>query len=354
MTRAPEPADTGEQRLLAACEASARFFRRQLFGDAGAVARAYLRTRGLGQMLSGGQRFRLGYAPAGRRALTAHLGALGFTAAEIEAAGLASRWSASGALADRFRDRLMIPLNSPHGPIGFIGRVLPGAPETASKYLNSPTTALYTKGRHLLGLVEQADRLATAERVLVVEGPLDALAAATSTPVPGADLVAICTCGTALTEHHIALLEPLAGRITLGFDGDTGGRSAAERAYARFAAAHWTRELDGVILPRGADPASLRELGGPRALPRVVEGSARPLDQVIVILRIDEARERLGSDFRHIETRVNLARSLAPFAAAAGIPHTSVLTGIIADRLRLPLSAVVGYVVDELTEMQRR
>src|SRR3712207_3022379 len=124
-------------------------------------------------------RFTPGYAPAGWTALVDHLRGLGATETELVAAGLAQR-ARTGALIDRFRDRLTLPIHDADGAIvGFIARRNPTAADVGRagpKYLNTPGTDLYRKGEHLFGLYETRGALAAGGTPALVEGPLDAIA----------------------------------------------------------------------------------------------------------------------------------------------------------------------------------
>ncbi|MDQ4130962.1 MAG: CHC2 zinc finger domain-containing protein, partial [Actinomycetota bacterium] len=145
--------ELGERtRLVAVCRAACEFFRRQLHSEAGKPARHYLHGRGFGHEEAA--RFLLGFAPLTSDALSRHLLAVGFTDAEIEKAGLATR-GPGGRLRDRFRGRVMFPILDPSGDvIAFGGRVVPGVEygeHDPPKYLNSPETALYRKRHTLYG-----------------------------------------------------------------------------------------------------------------------------------------------------------------------------------------------------------
>src|SRR6266516_4629099 len=183
---------------------------------------SYLRERGFDATVA--TEWRIGYAPSGWTTLTDHLLGLGHHRADIEAAGLTRR-SRRGTLIDHFRDRAMLAIRRPDGPIaGFIAR--PGSGPGAPKYLNSPETAAYKKGDVLFGLHEARERLARGALPVIVEGPFDAIAVT----LADARCAGIAPCGTALTTRHVAALGKLADLrdtgVLVALDGDRAGRAA--------------------------------------------------------------------------------------------------------------------------------
>ena len=203
--------------LTALMDRAAEFYREQL--KASTVAVDYLKGRGLTGQVA--KRFGLGYAPDEWNALQGVYGeeypgkALAETGLTID--------SDKGTRYDRFRGRVMFPIKSTRGAIiGFGGRVI-GAGEP--KYLNSPETPLFEKGRELYGLFEARQSIREAGRVLVVEGYMDVVALAQH----GVGY-AVATLGTACTPAHVQKLTKQADRIIFSFDGDAAGRKAAWRA----------------------------------------------------------------------------------------------------------------------------
>jgi conjugative relaxase-like TrwC/TraI family protein len=194
----------GRDRLIELNAQAAAFFTDH-YPDSWAPG--YLRDR-LGTDLTADPRFTPGHAPAGWTALVDHLRGLGATDTELLAAGLAQR-ARTGALIDRFRDRLAFPIQDLDGSIvGFIARRNPTAPENGPagpKYLNTPSTDLYRKGEHLFGLHETRAALAAGATPALVEGPLDAIAL---TLAGAGQTVGVATLGTALTDRQADLLGP--------------------------------------------------------------------------------------------------------------------------------------------------
>lgn len=246
-------------------QAAAEWYCEQLSGVEGAEARAYIERRDLTP--STVKMFGLGYAPDSRTKLKAALSR--FDEALLIEAGLLIKVDGKESY-DRFRGRLMIPIRDSRGRvIAFGGRILAqGEP----KYLNSPDTPLFDKGRTLYNL----DRASTASRktgrVLVVEGYMDVIALAQA----GIE-DAVAPLGTALTEHQIERLWRLNDVPSLCFDGDSAGQKAAIRAIARaLPVLAPARSLRFVNLPAGKDPDDLVKSGGRAAIDLLLD-SAEPL-----------------------------------------------------------------------------
>lgn len=166
------------------------------------------------------EEFRIGYAPDSGNALVGYLSKKGFSKKEISDAGLANRYGG-----DMFRGRMSVPLMDPSGQvIGFTGRIIQDI-ENAPKYLNTPQTAVYDKGRHIFGLSQAKEAIRKHDYVVVVEGNLDVV----SSHQAGVKQV-VATAGTAMTEHHLRALKRLTGDVRLAFDGDKAGVAATERA----------------------------------------------------------------------------------------------------------------------------
>ncbi|HLS83520.1 MAG TPA: DNA primase [Arenimonas sp.] len=240
--------DRGEGReLYAALEAAARFFQQQLQDSA--KARAYLDRRGVDADTR--NRFGIGYAPDAWEGLKSALGTDERRLGLLEKAGLFSRNDA-GRVYDKFRDRVMFPIHDRRGRvIAFGGRVLDK--DDGPKYLNSPETALFHKGRELYGLWQVRQAHAKIPRLVVVEGYMDVV----SLFQYGVD-TAVATLGTATTPEHAELLFRNAGDVHFCFDGDRAGRAAAWRALESVL----PRMRDGrqaffLFLPEGEDPDSI-------------------------------------------------------------------------------------------------
>lgn len=262
-----------------------RFFQARMPGS---WVPEYLTSRGFDAVLLPTSPWKIGYAPASWTALTDHLRYLGHCDAALLCSGLVTNGT-SGQLRDRFHDRLMIPLRAEDGiVIAFIGRRHPAASDAhGPKYLNSPDTEMFTKGRLLAGLAEGRRSLQNGTQPVLVEGPLDAIAVSMAAPGRFAGVTA---CGTALTAEQVAVLArsvDLRERgVRVALDGDVAGRKASVRAYARLS---WmTGKLTAVTLPDGRDPAELLEKEGRIGLRQVLSAGVRPLADVVVDARIEE------------------------------------------------------------------
>lgn len=166
------------------------------------------------------QKFRIGYAPKSGRALVDFLTKRGFTKQEIEDAGLVNRFGG-----DLFKGRMTVPLMDVGGRvIGFTARIIE-KDENSPKYLNTPETLLYNKGRHIFGLSQAKDAIRRSEFVVVVEGNMDVI----SSHQAGV-CEAVATAGTAMTEMHLKSFSRMTNDIRLAYDGDEAGVRAAERA----------------------------------------------------------------------------------------------------------------------------
>lgn len=209
-------------RMLALVEASARFFEGQLAASAGQEARRYLERRGLSRETI--ERFRLGYAPGGREILKAYLAKEGFSVKEMAASGMVIAGEDISVPYDRFRNRVMFPIEDLKGKvIAFGGRALD--PDAPAKYLNSPETPLFHKGNQLYNIHRARPVAFETSRIVVVEGYMDVVALDQA-----GFQAAVAPLGTALTEAQVQLLWRVVPEPVLCFDGDGAGQRAAFRA----------------------------------------------------------------------------------------------------------------------------
>jgi len=246
----------------------AKFYSEQLNGLAGASAREYLKSRGIDAEVA--QRFGLGLAPDNRTALKRALGKLGEDKL-VDTGMLIQPEEGERESYDRFRGRLMIPIRDPRGRvIGFGGRILG---EGEPKYLNSPQTALFDKGRTLYNLDRAGPASRTAKRLIVVEGYMDVIALDRA----GISEV-VAPNGTALTEGQLERLWRLDPSPILCFDGDSAGQKAAIRAATRaLPLLRPDRTLRFIELPAGQDPDDVVRGGGREAFEALL-ANPEPLD----------------------------------------------------------------------------
>ena len=277
---------------------AAKWFEEQLGGIGGAEARAYLQRRGIDDRLAGA--FGLGFAPDSRGKLKAAL--KGYGEGKLIETGLLILVEDKEPY-DRFRGRLMIPIRDQRGRvIAFGGRTLDaGEP----KYLNSPDTPLFDKGRTLFNLDRAGPSARTAGRVIAVEGYMDVIALAKAGIAE-----AVAPLGTALTEMQLERLWRLADVPILCFDGDKAGQKAAIRAAQRaLPVIAPGRTLRFALLPGGQDPDDLVRSGGAAAVETVFE-QAISLDELL--WRAEYEAQPLATP----EARAGLRKRLAELAGA--------------------------------------
>jgi DNA primase len=267
--RAAEKAERANS-LYDVMTAAADWFVEQLGGIEGAGARAYLEKRGLKPAII--KAFGLGFAPDTRGKLKTALAHFGEE--KLIESGLLIKVEEKDSY-DRFRGRLMIPIRDPRGRvIAFGGRII-GAGEP--KYLNSPDTPLFDKGRTLYNLDAAGPESRKTGRVIVVEGYMDVIALAQAGMRD-----AVAPLGTALTEHQLERLWHYTNVPLLCFDGDSAGQKAAIRAGNRaLPNLKPGYSLDFVTLPVGEDPADFVERGAGAALEKLFSSTRKGLAQTL-------------------------------------------------------------------------
>jgi DNA primase len=265
--RAEDGVDRRRQALYDIHAATADHFRRKLSGRGGEAARRYLHERRLAPETL--EAFGLGYAASSWDDLSAALLAKGWTAAQLEEAGVIVPRASGGGWYDRFRHRVICPIRDVHrAVVAFGGRVLDN---TLPKYLNSPDTPIFNKGRHLFGLDRAREAVASAGTLVVVEGYFDVMA----THQAGCVNV-VATLGTALTPAHLDAIRRLVTRVVLVFDPDPAGVRAALRTVDLFAPLDL--RVDVARCRRQGSRPPGRRGGGGRVPSRV--GGESPLDRV--------------------------------------------------------------------------
>lgn len=296
-----------QERLIEVVEIAASFYRSELEGPKGQRAREYLEKRGLDRATI--EAFGLGYAPAEWDALSSRLSELSVRVVEAETVGLIARRRTGEGHYDRFRDRVIFPVYDAAGRVVALGgRVLPGADKEAPKYVNSPESPIYSKGRTLYGLFRARSAFRRKEPPILVEGNVDVIAMHAH-----GFASAVAPMGTALTSEQVMLLRRFAGRdaaVTLLFDGDDAGRQAALRAQPALAEGGLGARV--ALLPPSEDPDSFLRREGPEALQKLIDG-AQGLNEHL----IGEAA-RQASDDAH--GKVRGIRSLAPLVQSVQDP----------------------------------
>lgn len=259
----------------------------------------YFKARGVSGEIA--RQFGLGYAPEGWRTLASVFPS--YDDPLLAESGLVIVNEQDGKRYDRFRDRVMFPIRNVKGEcIGFGGRVLG---DEKPKYLNSPETPVFSKGRELYGLFEARNALRDAGYVLVTEGYMDVVALA-QLGFPNA----VATLGTACTPEHVQKLFRFTDSVVFSFDGDAAGRRAARKALdGALPFATDTRSVKFLFLPAEHDPDSFIREHGRDAFARYV-GGATPLSRFLV----EAARE--GCDLGTAEGRARMASNARPLWTA--------------------------------------
>ena len=268
--RARVDAESERDRLLRIMDLATTFFEQSYASVAGAAARAYVEGRGIGSETRA--RFRIGYAPSRWDALQDHLLQQKVAPSDAERLGLVG--TNERGRYDFFRDRVMLPVFDRQKRVtGFGSRLLD--PEAKDrKYVNSPDSPLFHKKECLYGLHVALEAIRKSGTAIVVEGNFDVLALHEA----GIE-EAVAPMGTALTAEQVSLLERVARRVVVIFDGDTAGKRASEKVVPLFVEA----DVDGRIaqLPSGQDPDDFVRANGATAFNGLVEGARPMLDQFI-------------------------------------------------------------------------
>jgi DNA primase len=290
--------------LVEAMEAAVRFYRAQLTGARAAHARAYLDRRGLGAAAR--ERFEVGFAPDSRTALLEHLTGKGFARDRLAEAGLIA--VRDGSAYDRFRGRVVFPIRDARGrAIAFGARAI--SPGQEPKYLNSPDTPLFDKGRTLYNVGPAQAAARKAGTVIVAEGYLDVIALAQA----GLEH-AVAPLGTAITEAQLGALWKLAPEPVVALDGDPAGLAAAHRLIdLALPLLGPGRSLRFALMPPGQDPDDVVRAGGAAAIAPLLAGS-RPIVDLLWSREtegavLDSPERRAALDAR---LRAHLARIADP------------------------------------------
>jgi DNA primase len=316
----PPPSDA----LFATLEKAAGFYRSELMNTA--RGKDYFKARGLtGETAA---TFGLGYAPDGWDSVLKLLGNGDTERTRLLQVGLIIERDNRAGHYDRFRDRVMFPIRDARGrTIGFGGRVLDkGEP----KYMNSPETELFHKGRELYGLYEARQATRTLNRLLIVEGYMDVVR------LHQAGITyAVATLGTATTPEHLARVFRICNEVTFCFDGDRAGRAAAWKALENsLSQVREGRQIRFLFLPEGHDPDTLVGEEGREAFEARIK-QALPLSEYLI--------NHLSAqvDIRSIDGRAQLGALARPLLER--IPP-----GIYRDLLAEEVGKTVGLKADRL------
>jgi DNA primase len=301
----PSPQDAAKQvqseALTELLQRAAQFYKSELKRSEKAIA--YLKGRGLTGDIAA--RFQVGFAPSGWQNLAAVFG--DYQAKALVDAGLVIQLDEDKRY-DRFRDRIMFPIVSPRGQvIGFGGRVLD---DSEPKYLNSPETPLFEKGRELYGLFQARQAIRDAGCVVVVEGYMDVVALAQC----GIGY-AVATLGTATTPWHLQKLLRQTDDVVFCFDGDAAGRRAAWRALENsLSQLQDGKQVRFLLLPERDDPDSFVRREGKEAFERLLADAAMPLST----FALKELTER--ADMGSAEGRAKFLQEAKPLVKQISAP----------------------------------
>ena len=346
----PEAAErrTRREHLASVMSAAVDFYQRQFREGEGEAAREYVfQERGLEPETV--ETFRIGWAPAGWHNLRDYLVRRGYSDEDGIAAGLLIEGESGGQPYDRFRSRITIPIADERGVfVAMGGRAVDGA---EPKYLNSPQTELFDKSRILYGLDLAGEPAREAGEVVIVEGYMDVIG-----PWQAGFHNLVATMGTALTEHHAALLRRFARRIVLAMDADSAGMAAAERAGERLlnnpdAMGRATRHANNVSLgagielrvadmPGGKDPDEVTR-NEPAAWKNAI-ASARPFPEFLLTRLMGDERPESPLEARQTVDRLRpvLEAVSDPVERAMYVQrvarHLDVREAAIMERLKRP------------------
>lgn len=292
------------EAMLKIHEVASAYFREQLVGPAGARARQQLKERDVAAETI--EQLGLGFAPNSRDGLKSRLLNQGFAQGVLLQSGLILQRD-SGEVVDRFRNRLMVPICRDTGSvIAFGGRAMD--PDQVPKYLNSPETPIYSKGRTLYGLHLSKTSMRKAGFAVLVEGYFDFAQLFQSQAAP-----AVASCGTALTPQQAQLLRRFTSKVVLSFDPDAAGQGAAVRSCEMLVAEGF--DVNVVVLDKGEDPDTfIRRKGGDKYRERL--RTSRPYLEYL----LDQASA--GVDLRHDDQRREFLGKM--LTVAARIPDAAV------------------------------
>ena len=305
-------AETERETLLKLHELARDYFRAQLETPAGAAARAHLEAREVQAPTT--ERLGLGFAPPQREGLKKHLLDAGYTLDVLLKSGLVAE-RPGGQTTDRFRNRLMIPICRDGGSVvAFGGRALAAGQQP--KYVNSPETPLYAKGRTLYGLHLTKQAIRRLGYAVLVEGYFDLAQVVQAGIEP-----VVATCGTALTALQVRLLRRFAPKVIVSFDPDTAGQEATTRSGELLIAEGL--EVNVALLPPGEDPDACIRNGGATAFADTLKHSRPYLEFVL-------ERAAAGRDFTRDQPRRAFLTEMLTLAAR--IPDAAA-RDLFADRL---------------------
>ena len=338
-------ADAERESLLRVHEIAAGYFREMLADSVGAGAREQLEARGIDA--STVQRLGLGYAPPYREGLKTRLLKAGYALPLLVKSGLVLQRD-SGETVDRFRARLMIPIQRESGSVvAFGGRAT--RPDQQPKYLNSPETPIYVKSRTLYGLNLSKQAIRQRGFAVLVEGYFDFAMA-----VQGGVEHVVASCGTALTPQQAQTLRRFASRVVLSYDPDSAGQGAAARSSELLVAEGF--DVRVAVLPPGEDPDAFVRRAGGEAYGALLDAAPSYLDFLLDRasgrhdLARPEGRQEFIQEMLAVAARIPEATARDEFAdrlahkakIAEEVIRTEIRKAAVARRTTVPVAAAVA------------
>ncbi len=313
------------RQILEINKTAARYFYKNIISLSGTIAREYLKSRNI--LRDTIKRFGLGYSSTDNEALYKHLLNKGFSKKAIVESGLVIK-GRSGDYIDRFRDRLMFPIFDIRGNvIGFGGRVLGSS---MPKYMNSPETIVYNKGKNLYGL--NFARASNKRKLIIVEGYMDVISLHQSGIINS-----VASLGTALTENQGRLLRKYSEEIIISFDADTAGKAATIRSLDLLSGMGCVVKV--LNIPEGEDPDDFIRKNGPDKFRELAENALSLVEYKISDLKrqidtrdaegkirfINKVAEVLSKLDSHIEIEIYCKKFAKEYGISEGALYAEVL-----------------------------
>ncbi len=289
-----------KQRLLEIHELATSYYKKVLTESTqGKVAREYVSSRGIGEDLI--EKFGLGFAPDDWSKMSEFLIGRGFSESELVQSGLSLKKKSGTGVIDRFRNRIMIPLRDQHsGTVGFTGRIM-GKDAEGPKYMNSPETPIYHKGRLVFGLDMAKRAIKENGNVIIVEGNLDVIASHKA----GVENI-VATSGTALTQDQLELMKRYTQTAVFCLDLDAAGLAATKKGVD--IARELEMDIRAILLPEGVkDPDDLVQKD--EAAWVALSKESIPFMEFLI------GRTLIGKDITKIDDKKAVARELLPALA---------------------------------------
>ncbi len=321
-----------KSQMLELNKLATEFFRAQLLGAKGEPARRYLQERGIGDEES--ERFELGFAPDEWRALGDFLEARGADSGIAEQVGLLIKQPKKSGHYDRFRNRLMCPIIQTTGDVvGFSGRSMAtgeDAEKAGAKYINSPESLVYKKGKLLFGIHQARDAFRSKEHAILVEGNFDVIRLHEH-----GFRQTVAPLGTALTDDQALRLKRLTGQVYLVYDGDRAGRAATLKGLQTLLGQDVSVKI--ATLAQGDDPDSLIGREGPEAMEQVLARAQPAVEYFMheVWVRADRSAEgraktlhEAAQVFKNIKDPTQRDFAIGTFATALGVDEATLRRGL--------------------------